>query len=601
MRQVVLNAKCYYLIVLFILINLSNTASGQVTAYTEADVKLDTAVHMYNRLRDYTGSLSTADLNQGITIRLKQTNNEVINILNEVIAIGSPENISAAKYFKTLSTYDLGYMQALNGENVTALATLETIKTDLLNYRPSDFKKYYKYENTNYSISWENIAPTILECYSAMSELYAINNNNAAALNLSREGLAFEFVASDENNKNWHKYLLANNYINVANLLRNNAAESADIAIKQITYYAFLTPSYLATINESSTIGYSTGYDFIVNLKSNNAALVQDGGLYARTAIALKSNNDILRGPEMFKLALEKGYYEYSFINDAYAMADLARNNQLGLLAAEKQELRISSTDCAAWMEIATKWSKYGNIEKSNAALAKSRSCEIAAAAIQKELAKQQERENRRAERDFSIYAGIYPLPLIIRYNKYRDYGGIVGFGMHNFSMEVSYKIINLNHVIYDDLAIKDIDYNSYENYWDGYRAHVAFKFGDRDTYGEGTFVGPLFEVVSRNYESVKSDVYTADASTYLYQATFTPTELSYNAYINFGGRVEENHFMIEYFMGLGVAYHQFDGGGLEYDNELLYLINPILETRTPTRFGAAVRMGITIGLSTRN
>ncbi len=601
MYQLTLRSRIKYLIALFVFVNITNSVYGQVTAYTPADVQLDTAVHMYNRYRNSIDNFTTATLNQGVTMRLKQTHDEIQRVLDEVIAIGSAENIGTAKYFKTLTTYELGYMQAINKENITATTTFESIKTDMLNFRQADFKNYYKYENKNYSIAWENIAPTILEFYSALSELYVINGNNAAALTLSREGLAFDYVITDETNKNWYKYLLTINYLNAANLMRNNTAESADIAIKHIQYFTALTQEYKDIVLKGNTYGYITGYNFIINLKTNNAALVQDGGLYARTAIALKLNNDIERGPVMFTLALENNYYEYAFINDAYAMADLARNNALGLLTAAKQEPRISSSDCAAWMEISGRWAKYGNMEKSNAALAKSRSCDIIAAEIQEKLQKQQERDSRRADRDFSIYAGVYPLPMIIRFNKYRDYGGVVGFGVHNFSMEFSYKLINLNHVIYDDLYFKEIEYDGFENYWNGYRAHVAFKFGSRDSYDEGNFVGPLFEVVSRKYEPVKSDVFTADAITYLGQSTFNPTELSYNVFLNFGGRVEENHLMFEYFMGIGVAYHQFDGGRIEYDNEVYLIANPILENREPTRFGPAVRMGITLGLSTKN
>jgi hypothetical protein len=556
---------------------------------------------MYNRFTKSNDKITPTNINQSTTLRLKITHDEIQQVLDEVIAIGNAGNITTAKYFKTLTTYELGFMQATNKENVTALATLEGIKTDMLNFQESDFKKYYKYENVLYSIAWENIAPKILEYYSAMAELYILNNKNAAAFSLSMEGLVFDYTAENENFKTWNYYLLSVNHISAANQMRSNTAESADIAILNILYYASLTQEYKDIIAGNNRYGYSSAYNYILNLKANNEALVKDGGLYARTAVALLLNNDIERGPDMFKMALENGYYESNFIIDAYAMADLANNNALGLLAAEKQEPRISESDCQAWVDIATKWSKYGNISKSNAALAKSRVCEMEAQAIQRAYEKQQAREARRAERDFSIYAGIYPLPMIIRFDKYRDYGGVVGFGVHNFAMEFSYKFINLNHVIYDDLFLKEIEYDGFENYWNGYRAHVAFKFGDRDTYGEGGFVGPLFEVVSRNFEPVKSDVFAADGFTYLRQSTFSPTELSYNVFLNMGGRIEQNNFMVEYFLGIGGAYHQFDGGGEEYNNDLFYLSNPVLENRTPTRFGVAVRMGMTMGLSTRN
>lgn len=574
--------------------------TAQTGTYTPAEATLDSAVHKYNNMRDFATTLSSTNITEA-DLQNIAAQREVINRqLERVIATGTSDNISIAMYFKLLSDYEYGFMLGVANKLNESFRVLDPLKSQMKSLQPAAFKKYYLYENKTYSIAWENVAPTILEYFSSMTELYNNQKDYTAAIEMAQSGINLEYTAENNDNKYFLKYICVTQYLLAANKLFKYNYEDAMMAINQITYFQLLNEDDKKRLTGSGSFGYASGYNFINTIKTYNPGISSEAEIYAKTATALKNANDTERGPGMYIKALNAGYYNNSFIQEAFSMADLAKDNNLGLLATEKYEQQISSSDCAAWRDIAIKWNTYGNNQKSNAANEKAKTCEQIAAEAQKAYEKEQARKNRIAERDFSMYAGIYPLPMIIRYNKYRDYGGVVGFGVRKFSMEVSYKKINLNHVILDDLFIQEIDVNDFESYWSGYRAHVAFKFGERDAYSDGFFVGPLFELVQRNYEPVKSSVFTADGLTYLNESTFYPTETSYNAMLNFGVRVEGNFVMLEYFTGVGVAYHQFDGGGVGYNNADFYLSNPIIQNRQPERFGPVVRMGITCGLSTR-
>ncbi|HRF75761.1 MAG TPA: hypothetical protein PLJ00_12890 [Chitinophagales bacterium] len=589
-----------FLLLVLTTVIIGTDISAQTATYTPAEATLDSAVHNYNAMRDFAGSLTSASITDADLQRIA-TQREIINRqLERVIQTGTADNISVAKYFKLFSDYEYGFMLGVANKLNESYRILDPLKSQMKDLEPSDFSKYYLFENKTYTIKWENAAPTILEYYSSMTELYNNQKNYTAAIEMAQSGFNLAYSPENNDNKNFLKYICITQYLVAANQLFKYNYEDAMMAINQITYFQLLDEDNKKRITENGSFGYASGYNFINTIKTYNPGLTSEDEIYAKAATALKNGNDFERGPVMYIKALNAGYYNYTFIQEAFSMADLAKDNKLGLLATEKYEQQISSSDCAAWREIAIKWNTYGNSQKSNAANEKAKSCEQIAAEAQKAYEKEQARRSRIADRDFSMYAGIYPLPMIIRFNKYRDYGGVAGFGIRKFSIEVSYKKINLNHVIYDDLFIQEIDVNDFDNYWSGYRAHVAFKFGERDTYSDGFFVGPLFEIVQRNYEPVTSAVFANDAFSYLYDADFYPKETSYNAMLNFGTRIEENHIMFEYFTGIGVAYHQFDGGGIEYGNADFYLSNPVLQNRKPERFGPVVRMGVTFGLSTR-
>ena len=96
---------------------------------------------------------------------------EIINRqLERVIQTGTADNIGVAKYFKLFSDYEYGFMLGVANKLAESYRILDPLKSQMKSLQPSDFKKYYLYENKNYSIAWENAAPTILEYYSSMTE-----------------------------------------------------------------------------------------------------------------------------------------------------------------------------------------------------------------------------------------------------------------------------------------------------------------------------------------------------------------------------------------------------------------------------------------------
>lgn len=96
------------------------------------------------------------------------------------------------------------------------------------------------YENKYYSIAWENAAPTILEYYSSMTELYNNQRNYTAAIEMAQSAVNLEYTAENNENKYFLKYISITQYLVAANQLLKYNYEDAMMAINQITYFQLL-------------------------------------------------------------------------------------------------------------------------------------------------------------------------------------------------------------------------------------------------------------------------------------------------------------------------------------------------------------------------
>lgn len=551
-------------------------------AQTNAE-KLEQAVKIYNSLRDYEDDLKPGKVGDENISYIKAEMAKAKPLLDEVVNNGTSTESTTARYFRANFSYELGFVYGMMGRNQSAYDVLNPIKSDFEYYsQESIFPLKYIFDGKNYSIKYENFAPTLGEYYTGMAEICANLSKNEEAISWAKKSYNFSY-SSD-----WYKYIAVNKIIEVKKKQEQWDAEMLEMALNQLNLYGALDTSYKRTVKENNYPSQLSSYKTINSTLEKHPELSKGGYYWAEAAPKFAALNDNGRASEYFEKAIDAGYSGYGFIDNALAHAHKTNDNSLGQKACAVKEKSISNADCNGWRTMSSEWESFGNKSKADEAKSKARACD-----------RKDEKERRRRERNLGMYVGIYPGPLLIRYNHYRDYGGVVGFGFRGVTIEGSYKMIKLNHVVYDDMMFKDVNTDDYKAYWNGYRAHLAFKFHPKNA-DEGFYVGPLFEIVSREYTQTQTQVFNAATNTFVVYRSFVPKEKSMNLYLNYGMQQEQKHFMIDMFLGLGASYNQYDPGIAEYGDSQYTFDNPVLQNRKANRFGFMIRMGLTLGLSTK-
>lgn len=588
--------------ILFVVLLISNIRSvnAQIT-YTRIDEMIDSAVHHYNSFRDYTQKLNPKIITQADVDNVVLLSGEINTEFSRIMRISSGEQKSVAAYFQALTLYERGYIYGMKGDLEKGYETMQQIEAYMLSQSAANFPKKYLFEGKNYSVKWENFAPTLKEFYSGMAEFTLNEGAYDRCKEFTRYALGVDYTTTDTDGKLWFEYIALTKYIDATKKSGVYADDAFAYANKFNYAYAQLSEEYKKLIAEYNYPSHVTGFEFLSQVASNRPDLAT-GYAWSTAGGAFVLLKDNAKTTFCYNKALDLNYNEDVFITLAYAHATLTDDDALGLKTCAVDEARISSSDCARWSAMAINWRNYGGTDKAKAAEEKSSNCYEEQRRAQEEAEARAKKLARKENRNASFYAGVYPVPLICRYDHYRDYGGVVGIGMWNVCIEGSYKLINRNIVVFDDLSYQEVDSPDERMLWDGYRAHIAFKFGERDNYSDDNFfVGPVFELVEKSMLGIKSGVSEQTSGFYLGDQWFYPTEKSYNAYLNMGSRIEENHWMFEYFMGIGVTYSMFDIGNADFDNETYLFSNNLLEYRKAERFGPIIRLGCTFGFTTEN
>jgi len=586
-----------FLFPVFILI--CRISNAQVT-YTAIDIQIDTAVHHYNALSNYVNSLQPGSVTPAQVDELSAKSTAVIIELSNIMRNAQGAQQEVAEYFYNMAINEYGFAFGVAGRLQDSYTQLRRIERYMSGQTPASFPKKYLFEGKNYVVKWENFAPTQMKYFAGMAELCYDQKKYEEVFEWVRKTVAVQYVTDSPDGRNWYVYIAYTKYLEAASALDRYPDDAMEVAIAFLETYGGLSSEYKKTVADNNYKTNRTGYQFLMEIRTQRPELT-NGNTWYRAAKALQLCGDAANASTCFQYAIDAQYSDYIFFQDVYQHARNTSNNTLGQNACAWEENLINTSDCAAWRTMAANWQSFGNYERANAAAARAEDCEELAVAQQAAWEKEQRKQERAAERNFSAYVGFYPIPLLTLDNDYRDYGGVVGFGIGKVGVQASYKMINRNLVVFDDLFWAEVDNPEERILWDGYRAHVALKFGDRGDGDESFFVGPLVEVVQKNFTPIKSTVFNGTNMNYLTDAVFEPQETSYNLYLNYGAHIEENHFMFEYFFGIGATRSTFDLGNDLFNRNDHAFGNTLLEYRKAERWGPIVRMGVTMGLSTKN
>ncbi len=568
------------------------SGSLQLHAQTNAEL-LEQAVRTYNAMRDFEDGLKPGTVKDADVDRMKADIASGRPKLETVMRNGTTEEATCARYFNANFSYELGFIYGMMGRNKEAYEVMNPIASDYAFFSTADkFPMRYTFDGKNYSIKYENFAPTLTEYYTGMAEICANLSKYDESLVWARKSL------SSSNTSSWYKYISLNKIIEVKGKQNVMDQELLDATLNQLQTYADLDTSYKRTVKENNYPTQRTSFEKMKSVLKAKPELGRGGYYYATAAPILERLEDELRATEAYEKALQAGYSDYRFYDKAIAYARNNSEKEVGLKACAMKETKIGSTDCAEWFELGRAWADFGNAAKAAEAKNKSQQCEADRKRREAEEEAARRRRERRENRAFGVYAGIYPGPMLTRFSHYRDFGGVAGITLsENLAVEFSYKKIKQNHVLMEDLTFKDVGTNGFNLKWDGMKAHVAFKIHPSRA-DEGFYVGPLFGYVNRSMHTW-SDFTNASSGLYYAEQPFDMEETSYELLANYGMMAIKKHFMIDMFMGVGAAYYQFNVTTSGFDNDTYVYTHPLLESRSETRIGPMVRMGMTIGLAT--
>ncbi len=558
-----------------------------IPAFSQTNAeKLEEAVKMYNTNRDFIDGKNAETLTVADIQKVEAEQADAAVLLDEIRTNGTAEEAKAARYFAANFIYNIGFAYGKIGKNRDAYAFLNKIKPEFEFFSNSaNFPLVYKFDSKNYSIQFTNFTPVLAEYYAGMAEICYNIGKYDESIGWSQKSIESPFGSQ------WYKYIALNSIVKSKEKNREWDKELLDYALQQITICAQLDTASLRTIDQYNYPTALLGAEKIETTLQKRPELA--AGEYHRGTAAplLVKAKKYRKALSFYQFALEAGFakYDKAYLFEAATFALTEESNSVALLALDQLYTNNSSSfSCYEWEKLSELYGKAGNSGRKNDCSAKASACQ-----------KKQKKEAKRNESGgvgFGIYAGVYPLALATRFNRYRDYGGVVGILLGKMAIEGSYKMINRNFIATDDLYFKQIEQES-PYYWDGYRAHIAFKFyPEKNSSSQHFHIGPLFEMVNRTIEPISSDVFNKSTGVMVAQdKTFYAREKSYNLFFNYGLQTYEKGFYFDSFLGFGVSYSKFEAGA-EYNDGEHTFSDILLENRKDTRFGVMIRTGIIIG-----
>jgi hypothetical protein len=558
-----------------------------LSAFSQTNAeKLEKAVKIYNATREFVDNKTAETVTPADIDKMKADQAEADVLLDDVKANGTAEEARVARYFSANFKYEIGFTYGMIGKNRDAYGVFNPLKEDFAFFSNSSiYPLSYKFDSKTYAIKYDNFAPTLSEYYTGMSEITYNLSKYDESIGWSQKTLESTYSSK------WYRYIALNSILKAKAKNEEWDTEMLDYGLQQIRICTELDTGSKRLIKEYNYPTALLGAEKIEQTLEKKPAL-KTGEYHRGTAAPLLAQAKKYDKALLFyRAALEGGFAKYDkpYLFEAATFALNEESRSTAILALDiLYDKNSSGFSCDEWNRLAALYGRADVPDKKN-------SCEQKENECRKKIKKEEKRSNS-GSLGFGVYSGVYPLALATRFNRYRDYGGVFGIVLGKMTIEGSYKHINRNLAITEDLYFKNIEQEN-RYYWDGYRAHVAIKFYSKNYSGSQRFhVGPLVEIVNRKYETIWSDVLnTGTGAVVETQKKFYPTEKSYNLFLNMGAQSIEKGFFIDSFMGFGVAYSTFNAGGQYSDGEHTFS-DVLLQNRKAARFSPMIRMGVTMG-----
>ncbi len=468
--------------------------AASLWAQTKAERDLESAVRMYNTMRDFTDALKPATITDADIATVSKNVTDGLALLDPIIKNETGKVAEVARYFRMNFLYEKGFLLGMKGRRTESFDLLRTLDADINGFASSRFPLEYGYEGRNYVIKWENFAPTQGEYNVSMAEFFYNKKDYSNALayaNKANENAAFlsDFLKT------------LNNYWIIQIKTEQKAYDriALDAALNALDNFHALEVDDRQAAGEDLKKILDIAPDLIDNTLIAHPEMQANGEPYARAARVLRAEG---RG-EQYRIfagkAIRAGYRDREFLNQTLTDAATAKDRNLGNQAAERLAGMTAADDCAGLAKLASQYELLGDRAKADAWRSKSTACE-----------RKQRNAQARANRDFGLYLGGYVFPLFRR-----DWGAVAGIMTRKVYIEASYQRENDNRDRLYDLRFRNVD-NTDETkvYWNG----LAVDGIDRiEPTGRAALHGRAMGYnVQEKYDLLESDVY--DRVTNVYQ-----------------------------------------------------------------------------------
>jgi hypothetical protein len=578
----------------------------QLKAQSEAEI-LEQCVAKYNELNLASDRINQKPDKLAFADSLYEAAQQNRQRLALIIASNDTEIARCAKYFYMNSKYQFAFAYGAAGSPKKSLQYLEDIEKEMEQYTESSFPIRYVFQGKNYVIHWSNFAPTKAEYYIGLGELLHREKNSLRAKTVLEKAIPLEGKGT------WLNYILYDYLIRTKLAI----AEYDELMVKycatQLSSYYQLDEESLKIVSDNQ---YSTYKKAISGIDEciDRGPLSQEGHVHLRTAIdqlkyyvdPLKEKDESTRIKNKYTLlrwydtAINAPFVSKEYIKTAFTFALYNAPDETSAMSNWLNRYASLKPECNEYTWLMEAYRSIGNEAEANALTPKMAACEELKRAEDARLEKERRESEarnaklyKRSSRKPLIYLGGNVFPF---FTKPKDYGFALNIGGKALVVELSYLKVNEKPENYFDLSLRDIS-DVPEHRWDGYFAHVNFKF-PMDEWDNGqarSYAGFLLAYNERKFMPFMSNVWSAE-NIFLQTEQFKPSSKQYVLMGNLGFMGVAG-FGLDLFFGAGVAYNQFNGNSSSWNNADFVIEDAMMANRRPDYFSFSMRMGMSIGI----
>ncbi len=542
-------------------------------AQTSIAQKTESLLKNYTRLEDYVRNADhIGDTEIQFTDDLAR---ESVALCDAIMhdTVGEPRTV--ARYFRANFVRYTGYVRAIHGKTVDAMRIYSTILPEFEAFTPAFFPLRYQIDERNYIIKFEDFAPAQAVVYTSIAEDLIAQSKYEQAASYSRK------VTENTYADNFQKMLASDYLLESLAKLHRTKADDATVALVMMKAASNLTTAERKVCEDTKYQPELVGYNYFKTIATDYPNLPHKIESYREAAGYLARAGYATEATEAYEIVVNSSPKDVYTLREIMDFAERNAAPSVGLKAARLFENNLTPSQCDDWTTLATRYTKFGDTEAAKNAQVKADKCR-----------KDRDRQTHRSNGGFRAYAGVYVIPLLTTYNRYRDYGGVLNLGTRRFTVELSYTKINKNREVVTTGDYRGDALNVH--YWNGYYTHLALKFGNKSR--RSSYAGPLFGYSERTLEPFSATVIEPSGQTT--PQLFKPVRKQYIFMLNYGTMGKGRVLGGDLFLGLGLGYNTLDVGNDIWRRGGYTYNDKFLRERKERFVNFMMRCGFTVGLA---
>lgn len=570
---------------------------------TQSQEKLTEAIRNYSELYDFSsftieffGYYEEEDFDSMYVYY-----NKGRSLLKFVSENGTINEKKTARYFKALFNLEMSYAHTYANELQESYELLNEVKTDFDYFSSSSvFPLYYQKDNENYAIQFTDFSASLADFYVTMTELSYMNLKNEETISFARKGINFE------KSTDWNKYVCASYLIRSKENLQQLDEELVNTGLFQLKLFNGFEKDSELSKQAVATQNDMLGVDAMLAAMKASPSNYSTGSVYVNVAQLAKNTNLQLSAMKIYGQMIDMGINNIAYLDEAlaffkpyaqssdfssiyyqlWAFTNNGTMKNTALVGADRmRSLLKTDSDCNYWLNLGSYYSYLGQNEKASEASKTYSTCQDAEAKRIKKL----NRKQFQGDGDYSLYLGVYPVPMI-----YGNFGATAQLNLQKFSLGFAYTKVGHDRDYQPDFY-NPIDgtkeyFDAFGNeldreklYWDGSRMYGIMKFVLNDESDTRGYFMVNVGLINKTYEPFQTRVVDANNFYSVFYGPIAPTEKKYTLTLGLGAEFDlSEHWVIDLGAGLGAAkaYLDLDNPYFKDPNYLFesYMIQNALE-----------------------